>query len=106
MQKQINTMYKLLLMVTCSILLLSSFSTSASDVTKLQTVYADQTQRPPNVVLILFDWARRDAIGVYSKKNVSTPNIDALARNGVRFENAYTTATLCSPARASLLTGV
>lgn len=106
MQKQINTMYKLLLMVTCSILLLSSFSTSARDVTKLQTVYADQTQRPPNVVLILFDWARRDAIGVYSKKNVSTPNIDALARNGVRFENAYTTATLCSPARASLLTGV
>ena len=106
MQMQLNTKCKLLLMVTCSVLLMSSFSIRAKDVTKLQAVYADQTQRPPNVVLILFDWARRDTIGVYSKKNVSTPNIDALAKNGVRFENAYTTATLCSPARASLLTGV
>lgn len=77
---------------------------SAAD-NKFQNLYAEK-YRPPNVVLILFDWARRDAIGVYSDKPVSTPNIDKLANNGVRFNNAYTTATLCSPARASLITGL
>ena len=68
--------------------------------------YSDSYKRPANVVLILFDFARRDAIGVYSNKDVSTPNIDELAAGGVRFDNAYTPATLCSPARASIITGV
>ncbi|NKB37669.1 MAG: sulfatase-like hydrolase/transferase [Gammaproteobacteria bacterium] len=71
----------------------------------MQDIYSGKQETPPNVVLILFDWARRDAIGIYSDKNVSTPNIDKLAAAGVRFENAYTPATLCSPARASLITG-
>lgn len=69
-------------------------------------IYSGSAPRPPNIVLILFDWARRDAIGVYSSKDVSTPNIDALANEGVRFDNAYTPATLCSPARASIITGI
>ena len=78
---------------------------AAADKGKLQDIYAEEQQTPPNVVLILFDWARRDTIGVYSDKPVSTPNIDRLAAAGVRFDNAYTPATLCSPARASLITG-
>jgi arylsulfatase A-like enzyme len=78
----------------------------AQDTAKLEPLYDKRYEAPPNVVLILFDWARRDAIGVYSDKAVSTPNIDRLAKGGVRFDNAYTTATLCSPARASLITGV
>ena len=69
-------------------------------------IYESEGQRPPNIVLILFDWARRDALGVYSEKDVSTPNIDRLAEQGVRFANAYTPATLCSPARASIITGL
>ena len=69
-------------------------------------VYDNDRQRPPNIVLILFDWGRRDALGVYSDKDVSTPNVDRLAERGVRFDNAYTPATLCSPARASILTGL
>ncbi len=77
----------------------------AADASALQQIYKEKKQVPPNVVLILFDWARRDAIGVYSNKPVSTPNIDKLAAAGVRFDNAYTPATLCSPARASLITG-
>ena len=87
-------------------ILFFSFSICAETQTRLQSVYSDKYKQAPNVVLILFDWARRDAIGVYSDKDVSTPNIDKLAKAGVRFDNAYTTATLCSPARASIITGV
>ena len=72
----------------------------------LPPIYEEGQQRPPNIVLILFDWARRDALGVYSNKDVVTPNIDRLAGYGVRFDNAYTPATLCSPARASIMTGL
>lgn len=90
----------------CAIFLLLSATSFARDPGSLSPVHGDAGQRPPNIVLILFDWARRDAIGVYSKKDVATPNIDTLANAGVRFDNAYTPATLCSPARASIITGV
>jgi len=90
----------------CAMFLLLSATSLAQDPVGLSPVYGKAEQRPPNIVLILFDWARRDAIGVYSAKDVTTPNIDALANDGVRFDNAYTPATLCSPARASIITGV
>jgi arylsulfatase A-like enzyme len=91
--------------VTGVVLAIFSTGAYAQDAAALQSLYDDEQNRPPNIVLILFDWARRDAIGVYSDKDVSTPNIDQLAADGVRFDNAYTTAVLCSPARASILTG-
>lgn len=100
-----NKLLSLLLIPAYVMVYLSCASLHASETSTLTTLYNDPKQRPPNVVLILFDWARRDAIGVYSDKDVSTPNIDRLANDGVRFDNAYTTATLCSPARASLITG-
>ncbi len=95
----------LVISLICTISVLLPVTSSAKEIANLNTIYGNQQQRPVNVVLILFDWARRDAIGVYSNKDVSTPNIDKLAKDGVRFDNAYTTATLCSPARASLITG-
>ncbi len=64
-----------------------------------------QGYHPPNVVVIILDWLRRDAVGAYREKPVLTPNIDQLAKQGVRFENVYTPATLCTPARASIITG-
>ena len=63
-----------------------------------------QTQ-PPNVLLVLFDKCRTDAIGAYEEKRVSTPQLDRLAREGVLFRHAYTPQALCGPARASILTG-
>lgn len=60
----------------------------------------------PNVLFILCDDLRPDALGCYGSKHVQTPNIDALARYGVRFANAFCTTSLCSPSRASILTGV
>ncbi len=58
---------------------------------------------PPNVVLILADDAGVETIGAYGGER-PTPRIDALAREGVRFENAHATP-LCTPSRVRLLTG-
>lgn len=60
----------------------------------------------PNVIFILCDDLRPDALGCYGSKHVKTPNIDALAGGGVRFANAFCTTSLCSPSRASILTGL
>lgn len=80
--------------------------TARTQEASLHPIYEAEQQRPPNIVLILLDWMRTDALGVYSDKDVSTPNVDGLAERGVRFDNAYTPATLCSPARASIMTGL
>lgn len=60
----------------------------------------------PNIVLIQTDQHRRDLIGCYGGAHARTPNVDRLAREGVRFANAYTVSPLCTPARASLQTGL
>ena len=60
----------------------------------------------PNVLLILCDDLRTDALGCYGSKQVRTPAIDSIAARGVRFANAFCTTSLCSPSRASLLTGL
>ena len=60
---------------------------------------------PPNVVLILVDDLGWTDLGVYGSAFHETPNIDRLAAEGLRFGNAYAAAPVCSPTRASLLTG-
>jgi N-acetylglucosamine-6-sulfatase len=60
----------------------------------------------PNVLFILCDDLRPDALGCYGSRHVQTPRIDALAAAGVRFANAFCTTSLCSPSRASILTGL
>lgn len=60
----------------------------------------------PNVLFILCDDLRPAALGCYGSPHVKTPNIDRLATEGVRFANAFCTTSLCSPSRASILTGV
>src|SRR5579884_3455495 len=59
----------------------------------------------PNILFIMADALRWDALGCNGNQIVQTPNIDRLAREGIRFTNAYTTNPFCSPARASVLTG-
>jgi arylsulfatase A-like enzyme len=59
-----------------------------------------------NIVLILFDKCRTDAIGAYGNARAGTPNIDWLASTGARFNNCYTPQALCAPARASIITGL
>ena len=59
----------------------------------------------PNIVLILVDDLRYDTFGYMQHGFVETPHIDALATEGMQFTNAFVTTSLCSPARASFLTG-
>jgi arylsulfatase A-like enzyme len=59
----------------------------------------------PNVVVILADDMAWDDCGAFGNARVKTPNIDALARDGMRFDRAFVTASSCSPSRASILTG-
>lgn len=59
----------------------------------------------PNFVIILADDLGYADIGCFGSKDIPTPNIDSLARDGVRCTNAYVTAGSCSPSRAGLMTG-
>ena len=64
-----------------------------------------QTPRRPNILFIMVDQMRWDAMSCHGHPVVSTPNFDGLAKQGTRFTNAYTVAPVCSPARASVFTG-
>lgn len=64
-----------------------------------------QTQQPRNIVFILLDDLRFDHMGFLQSNGLKTPNIDFLAKNGVYFPNAVVTSSLCSPSRATILTG-
>src|SRR5258706_13661396 len=66
---------------------------------------AAKDQRP-NVVFILADDLGWRDTAVYGSRFYETPNIDALARRGMRFTQAYAAAPLCSPTRASIMTGL
>jgi choline-sulfatase len=60
---------------------------------------------PMNLLFILSDEHQRDVTGCYGNRVVKTPNMDRLARNGVRFTSAYTPCPICVPARSALATG-
>jgi arylsulfatase A-like enzyme len=61
--------------------------------------------RRPNIVLIIADDMGWDDCGAYGHPTIRTANIDALAAQGMRFTNAFLTASSCSPSRASIITG-
>ncbi len=65
-----------------------------------------EPQTRPNVIFVVCDDLRPQALSCYGSNHVQTPNIDALAQTGVRFQNAFCTTSLCSPSRASILTGL
>src|SRR5205085_1146018 len=66
---------------------------------------AAATERP-NILFLIADQIREDALGVSGNQWIKTPNLDRLARGGVHFANAYTPQALCTPARSALMTGV
>ena len=66
---------------------------------------ASKDKKRPNIVFILSDDQGYWALGCAGNKEIRTPHLDDLARRGMRFENFFCTSPVCSPARASLLTG-
>src|SRR4051794_12535930 len=87
----------------CPFLLLSglacSFLTTANS-----TLAESAGKRPPNIVVILADDLGAECVNCYGGTSYKTPNVDALARSGIRFQNSYATP-LCSPSRVQLMTG-
>lgn len=60
----------------------------------------------PNILLVLCDDLRYNALGCMGHPHLKTPNIDRLAKEGLLFENSFCTTSLCSPSRASILSGL
>jgi len=67
--------------------------------------WAAQAATRPNILVILTDDQRWDAMSCAGNKLFSTPHIDRLAREGARFKNVFVTTSLCSPSRATMLSG-
>lgn len=65
------------------------------------SIYAQR----PNIVLIVSDDHSYQTIGAYGGKFMQTPNIDRIAKEGIRFDKAYVTNSICGPSRAVILTG-
>ena len=61
--------------------------------------------RPPNIIFILADDLGHGHLGCYGQKQIETPHIDRLAKEGLRFTQAYAGCTVCAPSRSVLLTG-
>ncbi|UCD23812.1 MAG: sulfatase [Gemmatimonadota bacterium] len=69
------------------------------------TRYSVDTAARPNVIVIVVDDLRFDELGRAGHPFIETPNVDALARDGAWFSNAFHAVPLCSPNRASIMTG-
>ena len=66
---------------------------------------AAQSTPPPNVLFVLMDDLGWRDLGPYGNRFIDTPNLDRFARESVRFTNAYAACPVCSPTRASIMTG-
>jgi len=82
-----------LLPALLSVVLLSAFSASAAQ------------EKKPNIIFILSDDLGFNQIGAYGDTVIKTPNLDKMANNGIRFDQAYAGNPVCSPSRVSLFTG-
>jgi arylsulfatase A-like enzyme len=64
------------------------------------------SRQRPNLVFLMTDQHRADCVGADGNRVIVTPNLDRLAREGARFRAAYSSVPSCTPARATLLTGL
>ena len=76
-----------------------------SILTLLATILVIATNAQPNVILVVTDDLGYGDLGSYGHQFIETPNIDQLAREGIRFDHYYAASPLCSPSRAGMLTG-
>jgi arylsulfatase A-like enzyme len=83
-----------------TILCLSSFQTIYGQLLK------NKQSGRPNIILIVTDDQRWDMLGCAGNNIIQTPNIDRMAKEGVRFSHAFSTTPICAASRASILTGL
>ena len=81
-------------LLPCALLLATAFSLAAAD-----------RARPRNIVIIYADDLGYGDVSCYGAKRVNTPNVDRLAREGLRFTSGYATSGTCTPSRFALLSG-
>lgn len=86
-----------------TIALLTCISLLSSD--KLPAQLALEEDSLPNILLILTDDQGYHDVSYYGTEDIRTPNINQIAASGMRFDNFYANAPVCSPTRASLLSG-
>ena len=65
----------------------------------------EKSRRKPTILIIVADDLGYADLGCQGCKDIATPHIDSIAKNGTRFTSGYVTAPFCSPTRAALLTG-
>jgi arylsulfatase A-like enzyme len=65
-----------------------------------------EPDNPPNIIFIFADDHASHAVSAYGSEIIETPNIDRLAEEGIRFDKAFVTNSICAPSRAVLLTGM
>ena len=82
-----------------------TLATSIGGFTLPEALRAETTLKRPNIIFILTDDHRWDCLGVMGHPFLKTPNMDRIAGEGILFKNAFCTTSLCSPSRASFLTG-
>lgn len=81
---------------TCLVILTACCTTAVKETDKVKR---------PNIIVVLVDDMRWDEFGAAGHNYIKTPNIDRIAKEGANFVNAFATTPLCSPSRASFLTG-
>ncbi len=69
-------------------------------------ISATEAAEKPNIVFLMADDLGYGDLGCYGQKEILTPNIDRLSRDGIRFTQAYAGSTVCAPSRSSLMTGM
>jgi len=92
-------------------MMLKSFGDIGTDVSKkdlgftLKLQQAEQPDTLPNILLIMADDLGYADLGCYGSTSINTPNLDSLAKQGMRFTDHYAGASVCSPSRVALMTG-
>ena len=69
------------------------------------TTTSPSTPERPNIIFLLTDDQRADTLSIAGNSQIETPNIDELARDGVRYSNAFTVQPICAPSRFAFLSG-
>jgi arylsulfatase A-like enzyme len=79
---------------------------SSATLAATAVLYAKTARSPSNIIFVICDQMRGDALSILGNPNARTPNLDAMAESGVLFENSFSNNPVCIPSRKSIFTGM